>query len=200
MKVSVNRNITSISSKKLQVFNSRPRFGQIDFQAKLTRRWSPRVLYSTAFRSFFGLLKTKVFLNESRLSFLKFFKMNPRRGKLSYWVSRTKVSNPEAVNSVVTNVTRYDHHVSLPQLKWVVLKHRRKCIAPLRYLMFKHRIYNYTTPKPIASYWDSVVNYNKFGKVMSANIDPRISLMSGQTAATFNNTHTVSTYNWKQIV
>ena len=93
------------------------------------------------FRSFFGLLKAKPFIKESRFNLLNFLKINPRRRTLQAWVQKTKQIH-------TNNLVIFEHQqweFTKNDLLGLLRKFKHTSLAKYRYELFKHKIHSKPT-------------------------------------------------------
>jgi hypothetical protein len=110
-----------------------------------SRFYKPR---SFKFRSFFAFLKPKPFVINLRNLFCKTFLINPRNRTLSGVIKNTKkFSTLNLQNYFNTRKTSIKPIISSLTLQKLTTKLSKKIRAKTNFVLFKHKIYNYTTPK-----------------------------------------------------
>lgn len=146
-----------------------------------------------SFRTFFGFLKPKPFIKSSIYNFLSILHLNPRPYTLVRFISLTKKYKPRTIENYLFKLTSSNHQYWASSLfqKLLFVK-KNKFYRTHRFLLFKHKIFNYTTTKKLKFNLNVPQNayYNDFRLDMSCKNRPYI----------LRNLHTISTYNWKIII
>lgn len=139
------------------------------------------------FKSFFVFLKPKPFIIKMRYNLLKNFILNPKPYTLSTLITLTKKFRPTQINTyfAFTNVNSF---ISKKKLLHLFLKNTSKNKKKVFFSLFKHKLFNYTTPKQIRITFLAV--YSQF-----TQLDFRTNLMNYQFKRSFPNVHAISTYN-----
>lgn len=143
------------------------------------------------FRSFFGFLKPKPFIKESRYFFLKYLTINPRHRTFQKWVQNTKKIKSYYMPNISTN-TPICLGVSELGLRALLHKLKPASLYRLKYKLFKHRVFKYTTPKRYTT-------TDKLGGSYLFQRDLRTGLVTAHLQQILPNASTISTYNWKSI-
>lgn len=175
------------SASSLKVFQKNIRWN--DIQKNIVLFNQSKRIQSCRFKSFFGFFKIKPFVYESKLIFLQYLTLNPKPRTLQKWLENSKKYQP----STLVNPIRSEcsGEVSESGLLGVVFKKNSSSLRRLRYLIFKHRIFNYTTPKNIIFRGQTLQ--------WSQQVDIRIGWGFRHIPTLLPNSHTLPTYNWKII-
>lgn len=139
-------------------------------------------------RTFFGFLKPKPFIRDSIFFFLQIFTINPKPYTFSRFISFSKKYKPKTIQLFITkrleDSNRYWSSILLNKL---IKKLRLKYITTQRFLLFKHRIFQYTTPKQ--------TKLLESCPIKPEIIDFRTNLHFNQIKPKVPNITTLSTYN-----
>lgn len=149
------------------------------------------------FRSFFGFLKAKPFVNNALYKFLNNFYINPKPNALSQIISQTKKYSSSSIQKTFDTNTAptINSYVTKIGLQHVISKTRIFSLQSARFSLIKHRVYKYTTPP--RSKTSILANLTLQLSVLG---DLRMGLAHKHTpqGEVYNST-TISTYNWKTI-
>lgn len=180
--------------RRLTVFSETFHFNQ-----NVTRLFylTPRVgqKYSRKFRSIFGFLRPKQFITRVRFKWLGLFPVNPQPRAFQQWVSATKKYRAEALSLALHTAANPVHPpVMSKQALWKSCTRQfPRSRNRLKFLLFRHKVFNYTTPK--------IPQYNLTERRYTVRWGD--DLRTGYTLRTYPmmvpNMDTVSTYNWKEI-
>jgi hypothetical protein len=138
------------------------------------------------FKSFFAFLKQKPFITKVKLNFLKNFYLNPKPYTFSQIVDKSKKYTQNALNNFfVPNSTI--SYVSKLKLKYLLFKKNNLKKKKITFLLFKHKIFNYTTPK--------LIIFKKPNKINMKSNEFRTNINFFDNKVMVSNISTFSTYN-----
>ena len=195
MKVFFKKSIvTKLNSKKSLISNKLYLFKYISYSPILKfqkwRVWSNYFKTIASFKSFFGFLKPKPFLMKVKFNLLNVFSLNPKPYTLTQLVSKSKKYKSDHINSLFNSASSF-FFISKQKLSNIFFKLKLFKKNKINFLLFKHKIYNYTTPKHYI--------YPIIIKQTLCNSDFRTGMLFKVKAIKFPNISTISTYNWKSI-
>lgn len=180
------KNYTSKTLHKLKLF-------QLTSQTKKVFKkniWTTTNQSALVFKSFFGFLKQKPFITKVKFNFLKNFFLNPKPYTFSQIILQTKKYTSEAINNFFVNAPQ-PNYISKNKLKYLFFKKISTKKKKISFLLFKHKIFNYTTAKHII--------FKRPKQLANQSCEFRTGLSTFIKTFRIPNTSTISTYNWKTI-
>lgn len=181
--------------KTLVLFSRQPVSKNISLLIKKKKIWDRRYASFGFFRSFFGFLKPNSFIVASKFNLLTSLRINPKPFSLSQIISQTKkYTAPQIATFFESTTVQTRKYTSVSFLKKSVQKVLPKITQQSSFKLFRHKIFNYTTPKTLRPTFPTTSNVSysysdaRTGYILRAYLSP--SLLNSQT---------VSTFNWKNI-